>query len=190
MEIVFSILMGLGLSAACGFRVFIPLLVAGIGVNAGTLHPAPDFTWLGSTPALVGFGTATLLEIAAFYIPWLDNALDVAATPAAVIAGTVVLGSFIVDMNPWARWSLSLIAGGGLAAVVQTGTIGLRGLSLAGTGGLANPIVSTLEWFAATSTSVLAILAPVLLLTAGLISAGMLWLVWRRRQARFSAQEL
>ncbi len=190
MEIVFSILMGLGLSAACGFRVFIPLLVAGIGVNAGTLHPAPDFTWLGSTPALVGFGTATLLEIAAFYIPWLDNALDVAATPAAVIAGTVVLGSFIVDMNPWVRWSLSLIAGGGLAAVVQTGTIGLRGLSLTGTGGLANPIVSTLEWFAATLTSVLAILAPVLLLTAGLISACMLWLVWRRRQARSSAQEL
>ena len=107
-----------------------------------------------------------------------------------MIAGTVVLGSFIVDMNPWARWSLSLIAGGGLAAVVQTGTIGLRGLSLAGTGGLANPMVSTLEWFAATLTSVLAILAPVLLLTAGLISAGMLWLVWRRRQARSSAQEL
>ena len=86
MEIVFSILMGLGLSAACGFRIFIPLLVAGIGIHAGALHPAPDFTWLGSTPALVGFGTATLLEIAAYYIPWLDNVLDIAAT-VAVRAG-------------------------------------------------------------------------------------------------------
>jgi len=189
MEIAFSILIGLGLSAACGFRVFIPLLVAGIGIQAGALHPAPDFTWLGSTPALIGFGTATLLEIAAYYIPWLDNVLDIAATPAAVIAGTVVAGSFIVDMNPWARWSLSLIAGGGLAAAVQTGTMGLRGLSLAGTGGLANPIVSTLEWFAATLTSLLAVLAPVLLLASGLVFVGMLWFVWQRHQASSSIQK-
>ena len=189
MEIAFSILIGLGLSAACGFRVFIPLLVAGFGIQAGALHPAPDFTWLGSTPALIGFGTATLLEIAAYYIPWLDNVLDIAATPAAVIAGTVVAGSFIVDMNPWARWSLSLIAGGGLAAAVQTGTIGLRGLSLAGTGGLANPIVSTLEWFAATLTSVLAVVAPVLLLASGLVFMAILWFVWQRRPESHTARE-
>lgn len=188
METLFSILMGLGLSAACGFRVFIPLLVAGIGIHAGALHPAPDFAWLGSTPALVGLGTATVLEIAAFYIPWLDNALDAAATPAAVIAGTVVAGSFIVDMNPWARWSLSLIAGGGIAAAVQTGTMGLRGLSLATTAGLANPIVSTLEWIAAALTSVLAILAPVLLLVGGLLVTGIAALLWRRLKARRGEQ--
>ena len=35
METLFSILMGLGLPAACGFRVFVPLLVAGIGIHAG-----------------------------------------------------------------------------------------------------------------------------------------------------------
>lgn len=184
METLFSILMGLGLSAACGFRVFVPLLVAGIGIHAGALHPAPDFAWLGSTPALVGLGTATVLEIAAFYIPWLDNALDTAATPAAVIAGTVVAGSFIVDMNPWARWSLSLIAGGGIAAAVQTGTLGLRGLSLATTAGLANPIVSTVEWMAAVLTSVLAILAPLLLLVVACAGAGVLALVWRRLRSR------
>ncbi|MBM3903057.1 MAG: DUF4126 domain-containing protein [Verrucomicrobia bacterium] len=188
METLFSILMGLGLSAACGFRVFVPLLVAGIGIHAGALHPAPDFAWLGSMPALVGLGTATVLEIAAFYIPWLDNALDAAATPAAVIAGTVVAGSFIVDMNPWARWSLSLIAGGGIAAAVQTGTMGLRGLSLATTAGLANPIVSTLEWIAAALTSVLAILAPVLLLVVGLLAVGILAFVWRRLRTRLGRQ--
>jgi hypothetical protein len=186
-ETLFSVLIGIGLSAACGFRVFIPLLVAGIGVHAGHLHPSADFIWLGSWPALIALGTATLLEVAAYYIPWFDNALDVVSTPAAVLAGTVVAGSFIVDMSPWARWSLAAIAGGGAAAAVQTGTMSVRALSLATTGGLANPVVSTAEWMAAAVTSLVAILAPILALTALGLTAILIAILWRRRRPRQAA---
>jgi hypothetical protein len=37
-------------------------------------------TWLGSDAALVAFATALVVEIGAYYVPWLDNALDTIAT--------------------------------------------------------------------------------------------------------------
>ena len=184
METLFSVLIGIGLSAACGFRIFVPLLVSGIGIHAGHLHPSADFAWLGSWPALIALGTATLLEVAAYYVPWFDNALDVVSTPAAVLAGTVVAGSFIADMSPWVRWSLATIAGGGAAAAVQTGTLGVRALSLATTGGLANPVVSTVEWMAATLVSVLAIVMPILVVATLAIATILGAILWRRRRQR------
>ncbi|PYQ56518.1 MAG: DUF4126 domain-containing protein, partial [Acidobacteria bacterium] len=78
METVLSILIGLGLAAACGFRVFVPLLIMSLASRAGVGHLAlgPGFAWIGSTPALLSFAVATVLEIAGYYIPWVDNLLD------------------------------------------------------------------------------------------------------------------
>src|SRR5512146_2904800 len=104
METLLSIGIGLGLSAACGFRVFVPLLVASIAARAGYLSLAPGFEWVGTQPALYAFATATLLEILAYYIPWLDNALDAIATPAAVIAGMLVGAAVFTDLPPFLKW--------------------------------------------------------------------------------------
>ena len=87
MEAVLSVCMGLGLSAACGLRVFLPLLVMNLAARAGWLGLSPGFEWIGETPALIAFGVATAVEIAAYYVPWLDNLLDVVSSPAAVVAG-------------------------------------------------------------------------------------------------------
>ena len=156
-----SILVGVGLSAACGFRVFVPLLVMNLAALSGHLQLAPGFQWLASYPATIAFSVATCLEIAGYYIPWVDHLLDTMATPAAVIAGTIVTASMVTDLSPFLKWTLAVIAGGGAAGLVQGTTVVTRGASTAATGGLGNPVVATLELGGAVVTSLMAILAPV-----------------------------
>ncbi len=169
METMLSICLGVGLSAACGFRVFVPLLITSIAALSGHLTLSPGFGWIGTYPALTAFALATGLEIAGYYIPWLDHVLDTLATPAAVVAGTIIMASQVHDMSPLLKWTLGLIAGGGTAAAVQGLTVLARGASLAGTGGLANPLVATVELGGSVFTSLLSIFAPVfvVLLLAG-----------------------
>jgi hypothetical protein len=162
MELLLSVCVGLGLAAACGFRVFVPLLVTSIAAHSGHLTLAPSFDWVGSPGALAAFSLATALEISAYYVPWLDNFLDTLATPAAIVAGSVVTASMVTDVSPFLKWSLAVIAGGGVAAVVQTSTVLARGLSLVSTGGMANPIVATAELGGSFLTAIAAVLAPVL----------------------------
>lgn len=164
METVLSIIVGIGLSAACGFRVFIPLLVVGVAHASGHLHLAPGFAWIGTPVGLTALGVATVCEIAAYYIPGLDHFLDTVTTPAAVVAGTIVTASFIHDMSPFMKWSMAAIAGGGAAGAVQVATVLTRGLSLATSGGLANPIVSTAELGGSLITSLLALFVPILVI--------------------------
>src|SRR6478672_10642799 len=133
MEFLLSICIGIGLSAACGFRVFVPMLVMSIAANSGHLHLSPAFAWIGSPAALVAFGLATALEIGAYYVPWLDHFLDTLATPAAIVAGTIITASMVTGVSPFLKWTLAVIAGGGMAAAVQGTTVLARGLSLVST---------------------------------------------------------
>jgi len=160
MDIVLSLCIGIGLSAACGFRIFVPLLVMSIAVKSGHLTLVSNFQWIGSDIALITFAVATCFEIAAYYIPWLDHALDVIATPAAIVAGTIVTASIVGGMSPFLKWTLAVIAGGGAAGLVQGATVVTRGASTLGTGGLGNPILATIELGGSLVTSVLAVVAP------------------------------
>lgn len=162
MEIVLSILMGIGLSAACGFRIFIPLLIISIASLAGHLELNPTFEWIGTYPALIVFAVASILEIAAYYIPWVDNLLNTIATPTAIIAGVIVSASFITDMSPLLTWTLAIIAGGGAATITQVTTTAARGVSTVTTGGIGNFVISIIEAVGAFLTSILAIVAPIL----------------------------
>lgn len=175
MEFVLSLMVGMALSAACGFRIFIPLLVTSVAANAGHLTLAPGFDWIGSDAALIAFAVATVLEILAYYIPWLDNVLDTISTPTAIVAGTILTASMITDVSPFLQWALAVIAGGGVAGAVQGATVLVRGASTATTAGLANPVVSTVEMGGSFLTSLLAIVAPLaaILLVIGIVGLGM-----------------
>ena len=162
METILSVLVGIGMSAACGFRVFVPLLVASVAAHTGHLKLASGFAWMGSDAALIAFAVATVLEVAAYYIPWLDNLLDTIASPAAVVAGTLVTASVVAELSPFLKWTLAVIAGGGVAALIQGSTVMARGASSAGTGGLANPILATVELGGSLVTSLLSLVVPVL----------------------------
>ena len=182
METVLSLCIGVGLSAACGFRVFVPLLITSIAVHSGHLTLASGFQWIGSYPAMIAFSVATALEIAGYYVPWVDHFLDTVATPAAVVAGTIITASFVADVSPFLRWTTAVIAGGGAAAVVQSATVLARGASTVATGGFGNPIFATAELGGSILTSLLSIVvAP---LAIALIVAGLALLAYRLLSGR------
>lgn len=181
-QTLLGVLAGIGLAAACGFRVFVPMLVAAIAIRSGALHAAGGFEWLGSTPALIALSVATVLEIGAYYIPGLDHLLDTIASPAAVVAGTLVTASFVTDVEPWFRWTLAAVAGGGAAALVQAATVVARGASGIFTFGVVNPLVATAELAGASVASVLAIVAPVIVVAGVVVLA--VWLVRRLLRRR------
>ncbi|MDA0842135.1 MAG: DUF4126 domain-containing protein [Planctomycetota bacterium] len=163
MEYFIPAFMGIGLSAACGFRVFVPPFVMSVASHLGyeAFQFEGNFEWLGTWPATVALGIAVGVEVAGYYIPWVDNFLDTITTPLAVIAGTMATGAMLGDVDPAIRWGLALIAGGGSAAVIQTGTGIARAASTATTGGLCNPVVSTVEAGGSIFLSIMAIALPV-----------------------------
>ena len=180
-EIWLSIAIGVGLATACGLRVFIPLLAVSCAAHFGHLPLSQGFHWLGSTPALIALGVAAILEIAGYYLPWIDNCLDTVASPAAVLAGALVSVALMADVDPFYKWALGVIAGGGMAGLVQGSTVLARGASTTTTGGLANPFLATAELVGAVVLSVLAIVLPVLMIGLVLAFWGMLawWLTQR-----------
>jgi len=172
-----SVVAALGLAAACGFRVFVPMLVISVAARSGMLELADGFAWAGSTPALICFAVATALEICAYYFPVIDNFLDTISTPAAVVAGIVVAAAVIVDIDPWLKWTLAIVAGGGAAAAVKLPMVLTRGASTATTAGTANPVVSTGELVAASGVSAAAVVAPIAL---PFLVLAVVWFFYRR----------
>lgn len=162
MENLLSVCLGIGLSAACGFRVFIPVLVMSIASLSGHLTLSHSFQWIGTYPALVVFATASILEIAAYYVPIVDNLMDSIAGPVAVVAGILVAASSFIHMDPLLKWTLAIIAGGGTAAIFHGSTALLRGTSTVLTGGIGNHAVATAELGIASGLSILAVALPLL----------------------------
>ncbi|HTF90139.1 MAG TPA: DUF4126 domain-containing protein [Planctomycetota bacterium] len=159
-HILQSLVVAVGLSAATGFRVFVPALVAALAARAGMLPLSPEFQWLASTGAIVTLSIATLVELGAYAIPWLDHALDVIATPTAIGAGFLLSAAVLPDLDPMLRWSLAFVVGSTAAAMVQIPTAVARGVSTWTTGGVANPVISTAEAAGSTLVSIAAVLAP------------------------------
>ncbi len=166
---------GIGLSAACGFRIIIPFLGLSIAAMGGHILPAPEFQWIGTQTALLAFATAAVLEIAAYSVPWMDNLLDAAATPLAVAAGAVATAAVMTDVPPFLKWTIALIAGGGVAGTIQTGTALLRGASTASTGGAANLVLAAAEFAGSVLTTLLSLLVPFVGLIVAVLAA--LWIV-------------
>jgi hypothetical protein len=160
-EIIIAVAIGIGISASCGFRVFVPMLVASLAAKMGFFPVQEGFLWLAGWPAIFCFGTATVVEIIAYYIPFVDNLLDFVSTPLAVVAGTLLMTSVLPLDNDMLKWATGLITGGGAAAVVQGGTVLTRLASSKMTLGTGNAVVATGEHAAAISTSVLSLLIPV-----------------------------
>lgn len=171
MEHLLSISLGLGLAAAAGFRVFVPLLVLSAASYTGHLELSSGMEWVGTLPALVAFATATVLEIAAYYIPWLDHLFDALAAPAAVVAGAILTASALTDMDPLLKWSMAIIGGGAVAGAVKGTTAITRGASTLTTGGLGNPILSTFEAAVSFVLSLLAVALPLIALALVVLAA-------------------
>ena len=173
---IFSILLGIGLAASVGFRVFVPLFALSIASYYGIIPLNDSWEWVGSLPAMITLGIATVVEIVGYLIPWFDNALDTIAVPLAAVAGTAVMLSTAADLDPVITWSLAIIAGGGTATAIKTSTSTTRLASSATTGGIANPLVSTVETGSSIVMSILAIIAPIFAIVLVVL---ILWLMFK-----------
>ncbi|WP_405572697.1 DUF4126 domain-containing protein [Winogradskyella sp. Asnod2-B02-A] len=165
-ETILSIFLGVGLSASVGFRVFLPLFALSLAAYFNVWELNESWLWIGSTTAVITLGIATVVEIVAYYIPVIDNALDAIAIPLATIAGTAVMVSTVADLSPVITWALAIIAGGGTAAAVKSSASATRLGSTVSTAGFGNPIVSTIETGTSIVMSVISIFLPILAIVA------------------------
>jgi hypothetical protein len=175
-EYITAVCLGIGLAASSGFRVFVPLLVASIAGKLGFLPLSEGFNWLASWPAIVSFSAATFAEIGAYYIPFVDNLLDNIAIPMAVGGGTLLSASVFPFENDFLKWILSIILGGGSAALIQGGTTLSRLASSKLTAGIGNPVVSTGENVAAFVTPVLSMIFPLIIAVVIIIILSVIFL--------------
>ena len=172
-ESIISIFLGIGLAASVGFRVFVPLFALSLAGYFDVIPLNESWLWVASVPAVITLGIATFAEIFAYYIPWFDNLLDTIAVPLAAIAGTAVMVSTVTDLSPVITWALAIIAGGGTATAIKGTTASTRLTSTATTGGLANPIISTVETGTSMVMSIFSIFLPIVaIILVVLISFG------------------
>lgn len=183
-ELITAVAIGIGLAASAGFRVFVPMLVAAIAAKTGILPLNESFDWLSSWTAIAILGTATVVEILAYYIPVVDNLLDTVSTPLAIGAGTLLLTSVLPIDSELMRWITGAAFGGGSAAVVQSGSALTRLTSTKLTAGLGNPVVATVENVAATGTSILSLVIPFFILALFLLLTILIFTGVRRRLRR------
>ena len=175
-ETVISIFLGIGLAASVGFRVFLPLFALSLAGYFDFWSLNESWQWIGSIAAVVTLGVATVFEIFAYFIPWVDNLLDSLAVPLAAIAGTAVMVSTVAGLDPVVTWSLAIIAGGGTATAIKGAGATSRLASTATTGGVANPIVSTVETGTAMVVTTASIFAPIV---AGILVIIILFIIFR-----------
>lgn len=183
-ELITAVAIGIGLAASAGFRVFVPLLVAAIAAKTGVLPLNESFHWLSSWTSIAVLGTATVAEILAYYIPFVDNLLDTLATPMAIGAGTLLLTSVLPIDSELMKWITGAVVGGGSAAVVQSGSALTRLTSTKLTAGAGNPVVATVENVAATSTSILSLVIPFIIVAVFLLLVILIFTIIRRKLRR------
>lgn len=185
-ETVISIFLGVGLAASAGFRVFLPLFALSLAGYFNVWELNESWQWIGSLAALLTLGVATVVEVFAYFIPWVDNALDAVSLPLAAIAGTAVMVSTVANLDPVVTWSLAIIAGGGTASAIKGANAGGRLASTATTGGLANPVVATAETGTAVVVSTASIFAPMLAMVLVIIILVIIFRIYRKLRPKFN----
>jgi len=183
-ETIISIFLGIGLAASVGFRVFLPLFALSLASYFGIWDLNASWQWVGSLAAVITLGVATLIEIFAYFIPWVDNLLDSFAVPLAAIAGTAVMVSTVANLDPVVTWSLAIIAGGGTATAIKGAGAATRLTATATTGGLANPLVSTVETGTAIVVTTASIFAPILAAILVIMILFVIFRIYRKLRPR------
>ena len=186
-ETIISIFLGVGLAASVGFRVFLPLFALSLASFFNVWELNESWQWIGSLAAVLTLGIATFVEIFAYFIPWVDNALDSVSVPLAAVAGTAVMVSTVVNLDPVVTWSLAIIAGGGTATAIKGAGATGRLASTATTGGLANPVVTTVETGAAVVVSTASIFVPFFAAVLVCIILIIIFRIYRKLRPKFKS---
>jgi len=187
--VIMATLMGISLAAASGFRVFLPPFLLSVAARLDIVWfleldlVGTQFEFFTSTLAIIVLGIATVAEFAGFYAPWIDNVLDTIATPASILAGVAMTAIVLEGSEPIFQWAVAIIAGGGVAATIQSATVATRSLSSTFTFGLGNPAVATGENIASVALTLIAILIPFISAFVVILVVALLVRMKRRSEA-------
>ena len=194
MEFIVALCLGITLSAACGFRVFVPPLAMSLAALYGHFPLSSGFEWLGTREAAIALGIATILEVSAYYIPFVDNLLDTIQVPLAVAIGSVITAATLGHTDPVLQWTLAVVAGGGAAGITGTLATITRLASTGVTGGLGNFLIATAEAIGSISLSILGLTFPlwtgIVVVLAGAIAIGIIAInppAWLQKLKKTSA---
>ena len=189
---ILSAFIGIGLAAASGFRVFLPMFAVSLASYMGWIPMNDHFMWLAGLPTLITTGIATIVEVLAYYIPYVDHLLDTISVPLATVAGSVLFASQFADLGTFPTWALALIAGGGTAAAISSGFAGTRAASTATTGGLGNSVVATTETAGAGIMTFLALAAPIIAVIIAIALVVIVFIfgrkLWGKLKSSFSTE--
>ena len=180
-------LTGMGLSAAAGLNAYIPFLVVALIARFTDYITLPvGYEWIESNWA-IGIGAALLLaEVILDKIPAVDTINDTIQTfirPsmgglifAATTAAAQLDNSTWMKENPW----VSVVLGVLISGLVHTGKMAARPAINVGTVGAGAPVVSTVEDIGSLGLSLVALMAPLLVILALILLAWLLIWMWLR----------
>jgi uncharacterized membrane protein len=179
-SLLIQIALGVSLAACAGLRAFLPLLVMSILARFNYIAVGETFSWIGSTPTLVIFSAATIIEILGDKFPAVDHLLDTFGTFAKPIAGTILFSTVVVKFDPVLAVVLGIMVGGTVSEVVHIEKSGLRVSSSLISGGAGNPVISVIEDIIAVVGIIISFLAPIIMVALVLLGIYLMYRFYKK----------
>jgi hypothetical protein len=178
-----SLATAFGLSTSAGLNAYIPLLVVALLARFTPLVTLnKPYDALSSWWVIGTLGVLLVIETLVDKVPAADTVNDIIQTFIRPAAGAILFAATTnaIGLHP----VVAAICGVLLAGSVHVVKAGGRPVVAVATAGLGNPVVSTIEDVVSFVTSLLAIVAPYLVLALIVIAAGLItwWAVRRRRR--------
>lgn len=175
----YLLLTGIGLATAAGLNAYIPLLIAGGLAHFGVITLNTPYDLLAGWPALTILAVLLAVEIVADKVPAVDSVNDVIQTIVRPASGAVLFAGALDSTGEWGQ-ALGLIAGLLTAGSVHAAKSAVRPVANVSTGGVAAPVLSTIEDVFSVVLSFVAILLPFLVVVLLLLLAYGLYRAYRR----------
>ena len=157
-----AVITGLGLAGAAGLNAYVPLLVVGLLERFDVIHLAAPYDQLSATPVLVVVAVLLAIEFFADKIPGVDSVNDVVQTVVRPAAGALLMAGSLgigTALPPWVGVLAGIVTAGSIHA---TKAVARPAINVS-TVGLGGPVVSVVEDAVSLVASLLAVLAPLLL---------------------------
>jgi len=161
MDAISQYALAYALSSTAGVRALLPLAALSLAAHAGWVHPSGSFAWLAGTSVMWILIAIAALEMLGDKVPLIDHAMHVVHIAAKPAAAVILVGG-TVHAQDHSQLVLLMIVGALNALGIHGAVAATRGASTAGTAGLANPVVSTMEDAGSIVTLVMAFFAPVI----------------------------
>lgn len=180
MEALGNVFTAFGLSSSAGLNAYLPLLVAALLARfTDLIELRSPWDALESWWVIGALSILLLIEVLVDKVPAVDTINDTIQTFIRPVAGAILFAAsagVIGETHPVLALICGLLVAGGVHAVKATA----RPVVTASTGGVLNPVVSTLEDVLSLVVALLAIIVPLLGLL--LLLLVIIWFVRRRRR--------